>query len=574
MDNKEALTRTILPSCFGLCTYLAKVKPDLRQIIEDYPEFAKPMIQQDLISLLFEATTDALAAVSSDGKVLANNFAALKWLPQLNLRELFNEAQRQGFNQPGKFIVLEPSPFPQADMKVNWLGSNQNKVLISIREHFGNLAQGRTSSPDAVSGHNKQGLFQPFGLDQQQEIPRGANLYQGSTSFTTYRANTSDSNSSQTYTPPQPTFLEEACQVGELGAFYINLEAGITNWTPAMFDLLGIPQVANPTMALLERYIHSDYRKQVMGKLYNAINEGEYFEDHFLVTHPDDASLCSLHIKAKVKRDSNGAAISVVGVLYAGVTNLDQQRLTDAEASMIKQASDEINNLTQVIAQDVKAPISSIDRIIDEIEEELGPLVSPHSKAQLDIVRGIAKRVDTMLDGLIVYAQSTKNNNDLTWIDTEQLVVNCLEYLQVGHNVRVELPQIWPTIFQNKWPISQILNNLLSNAIGFNHNDKPLLKIGLIAQADGISLTVQDNGPGIPPEHLEHVFDMFYTGNNRTKGSGVGLSIVRKILGNIGGSIQLTSNVHTGTIATAFIPCQVGPPAPRTLDSKAFRARA
>ena len=105
--------------------------------------------------------------------------------------------------------------------------------------------------------------------------------------------------------------------------------------------------------------------------------------------------------------------------------------------------------------------------------------------------------------------------------------------------------------------IRQILFNLLSNAIGFS---SPGQTIELsAARRDGeILFTVIDEGSGIPPEILEHVFDRFktHTAGSRHRGVGLGLSIVRSFVELHGGRVDIGQAPGKGTRAACIFPCQ------------------
>lgn len=129
--------------------------------------------------------------------------------------------------------------------------------------------------------------------------------------------------------------------------------------------------------------------------------------------------------------------------------------------------------------------------------------------------------------------------------------------------------------------LSQVVLNILSNAAqSFPTADqsKNCIKVTVQRCDEGVSVIVKDNGSGIAPEDLSRVYDPFFTRNHNKGGTGLGLSICRRILTEVGGTLQLASEMGEGTTVTVFIPMiqtvQAEKPAP-ALDAtpQARRAR-
>jgi signal transduction histidine kinase len=99
-----------------------------------------------------------------------------------------------------------------------------------------------------------------------------------------------------------------------------------------------------------------------------------------------------------------------------------------------------------------------------------------------------------------------------------------------------------------------IIENLVENAISFSGIDKPYVKLKAVQTGDYLTLEIQDNGQGIGKEFLEHIFDMYYRANERSKGNGLGLYIVKKAVEKLDGSITVSSIPQVGTTFTVMLP--------------------
>jgi signal transduction histidine kinase len=99
-----------------------------------------------------------------------------------------------------------------------------------------------------------------------------------------------------------------------------------------------------------------------------------------------------------------------------------------------------------------------------------------------------------------------------------------------------------------------IIENLVENAIHFSGVNKPFIKLKASQTGDYITIDIQDNGQGIPKEFQEQVFDMYYRANERSKGNGLGLYIVKKAVEKLDGSISLSSIMQVGTTFSVMLP--------------------
>ncbi len=101
-----------------------------------------------------------------------------------------------------------------------------------------------------------------------------------------------------------------------------------------------------------------------------------------------------------------------------------------------------------------------------------------------------------------------------------------------------------------------IIENLVENAIQFSSTEKPFIKLKAVQTAEYLTLEIQDNGQGIGKEFHEQIFDMYYRANERSKGNGLGLYIVKKAVEKLGGSISVSSVPLGGTTFTVMLPME------------------
>ncbi|OGO61222.1 MAG: hypothetical protein A2029_06265 [Chloroflexi bacterium RBG_19FT_COMBO_47_9] len=177
-------------------------------------------------------------------------------------------------------------------------------------------------------------------------------------------------------------------------------------------------------------------------------------------------------------------------------------------------------------------------------------------------------RLTRMVGDLLLLAQAESGKiplaNELVELDT--LLLEVLNQMQVLTHDRIQLnlgsiDQV--LVCGDRDRLKQVIVNLVGNAINYTPKGGEIV-VGLGKVADRAQLTVTDNGPGIAPEDLPHVFERFYRGEkSRTrqkdgKGFGLGLSIAYWIVRNHGGRIEVSSTLGQGTTFCVWLPLAKG----------------
>lgn len=155
----------------------------------------------------------------------------------------------------------------------------------------------------------------------------------------------------------------------------------------------------------------------------------------------------------------------------------------------------------------------------------------------------------------LVLAPVNGNINDFVQQQVEPLIA-LASAKGIGLKISADPPEIWMDFDPIQMP--KILNNLISNAIRHTlFGGNIVVHTALQAGGDWLKLTVSDNGEGISPDHLPHIFERFYQGGSysgATGASGIGLTLVRELVQMMGGSITVESNQGKGTVFSVLLP--------------------
>lgn len=215
----------------------------------------------------------------------------------------------------------------------------------------------------------------------------------------------------------------------------------------------------------------------------------------------------------------------------------------------LKRVKGELERFVYFASHDLKSPLRAVDSLASWIEEDLQDTLEGDTANHLRLLRSRIKRMDRLLDDILVYSRAGRNSAQPEPVDCGKLVRDLRLLLHVPDGIVIEADPSLPTVVARRGLLLQVLHNLVGNAV--KHHDGPpgLVRVGAGETEEAWSFWVEDDGPGIDPQFHDRVFGMFRTLRRRdeVEGSGMGLALVRKIVEQEGGRIVIASGAGRGT---------------------------
>ncbi|HEY9811691.1 MAG TPA: ATP-binding protein [Halomicronema sp.] len=276
-----------------------------------------------------------------------------------------------------------------------------------------------------------------------------------------------------------------------------------------------------------------------------------------------DGRVVWLRNKAYIVRDEEGHLEKVRGLMI-DITEQKQaeeelksranelvrltQMLTATNLALEKR-NQELDQFAYVTSHDLKAPLRAISNLSQWIEEDLSDTITEETQHQMQLLRGRVHRMENLINGLLHYSRVGRLRTESETFSVENLLKEMIDSIAPPPNFTIEVRAGMPILHSPRLLLQQVFSNLVSNAIKHHDRSDGTIIIGVEERENFYEFSVADDGPGIAEQFHEKVFIIFQTlqARDHAENTGIGLSLVKKIVENEGGSIWLKSQEGEGT---------------------------
>jgi signal transduction histidine kinase len=351
---------------------------------------------------------------------------------------------------------------------------------------------------------------------------------------------------------------------------------GVSPTLVAQLELLGLDAEVPVVHAIRKGEMISIESAQEFREKYVALYENfdeladmQTYLSTPLVHAGETVGAISFHFKEAAAVGASDRTFTLL-IAQAAATALHRARTYDAEldkrrhAELLAQAREDVLG---VVAHDLRNPLNLIQMTAELMIDEVLPLAK--RREMLDIALRAAKQMNRLIDDLLdtVRLQAGRLSLDVEEVSVEAIMKQAEEtyrpLAQRRHLHFETAAQDGAMVRADPARVSQIVGNLIGNAIKFSREDGSV-KLRATSGEKQVVFQVVDDGPGIPPDNMSHLFDNFWQARkNDRRGVGLGLAIVKELVEAHGGKIWVESQVDHGSTFSFSLP-STGGPADRT----------
>ncbi|WP_417786480.1 ATP-binding protein [Tenacibaculum sp.] len=270
---------------------------------------------------------------------------------------------------------------------------------------------------------------------------------------------------------------------------------------------------------------------KVIGVINIEHQEKNYFIEEHLKTIEGIADLVSLQLRS---------AINIKKRKKVERKNIDLLK-------KVAKSNQELEEYAHIVSHDLKSPIRSIHALTSWIKSDNEGAFDEASLQNFEHIENTLEKMEQLITDVLEYSSiinRVKENND---IDLNLLIEEIKKVIYIPKNISIKVLQELPIIKGDKTKFQQLFQNLISNAIKFNDKEKGIIEIDVKEQNSFYKFSIKDNGIGIEKEHFDKIFKIFQSLKKSKDSSGIGLSIVKKIVDLYKGEIWLESEVNKET---------------------------
>jgi PAS domain S-box-containing protein len=358
-----------------------------------------------------------------------------------------------------------------------------------------------------------------------------------------------------------------ALRTGSLGVYEWQVGDDLIWWSPETYELYGVSMESfKPSLESFTALVHPDDREELWRKTQLALEQRSEFNHAYRIIRPDGKVRWILN-RSNAGLNDRGDVVRITGIA-ADVTDrkITEEHLENLVAERtyeLKRSNQDLQQFAYVTSHDLKEPVRKIKLFAGRLQEELADANMISAKEHINKILRASDRLSAIIDGVLTYSTVGTESDEIGSVSLKPIVNEIMDDLEVliqESGAIIECGEL-PEVKGSPVLLYQLFYNLLHNAIKFSRPGvRPFVEVRARRhQEPGASfhrITIRDNGIGFAPKDSQVIFDIFRRLNSkdRYEGSGLGLSLVRKIVERHGGRITAQGKEGEGALFTIDLP--------------------
>lgn len=361
--------------------------------------------------------------------------------------------------------------------------------------------------------------------------------------------------------------FKHAEEIGKFSSWQWHIESNELFFSDNQYGLLGVaPQSFTPTVENFIEFVHPDDRYLVEERVRNALFEKKPADIFFRVIRKDG----ELRYFRSVARLTDFHDKSIFIGINSDITEQHLSKLAIEERNKeLEQSNTELASFNHIASHDLQEPLRKIQTFISRILEKDSSAISDTSREYFSRIELSVNRMRKLINDLLLFSRTGKAEKIFKKTDLNILLENARQELSTDIEEKkaiIEASQL-PELNVIPFQIQQLFLNLLGNSLKYiRPGITPKIRIdGKIMevspnpgnnQKEYLKITITDNGQGFEQKYADNIFLLFYRLNPKldSAGSGIGLSICKKIVENHNGFITVQSRPGAGSVFAVFLP--------------------
>ncbi|AUC15239.1 PAS domain-containing sensor histidine kinase [Tenacibaculum sp. SZ-18] len=323
----------------------------------------------------------------------------------------------------------------------------------------------------------------------------------------------------------------------------IDLSGNVLKFNDAAVDLFGYSTNGSPV-----NVVNLIYHEDLMYAMnsFDTLKEKGFFKNYKARVVTKSKAIKWVHINASIIHDITGLPIAAQGIVR-DVTHL--KFLEEQKEQILKKlekSNNELYEYAHVVSHDLKSPLRTIDTLVSWIRSDNVEKFDEETIQNMNLIETTLENMDKLISNILNYSSADTANEEVE-VELSKVISNIKNTLFIPENISLRINSKLPVLRGDGTKFQQLFQNLISNAIKFNNKKNGFIEIDFTEEVTFYQFSVKDNGIGIEKEFHDKIFKVFQSLTKREDSTGIGLSIVKKIVDLYKGTIWLESTPNVGT---------------------------
>ncbi len=333
----------------------------------------------------------------------------------------------------------------------------------------------------------------------------------------------------------------------------------ITLFNPAAEEMFGYKKedmLGQP----LDRLMPEQYRH----------HHSQYLQSYFVTGKPDGIIGSTVELPAlrsdghifQIEMSLSAGSLGDKQFVIAVARDITERKQTEiCQDELLKKVDNinkELKDFVSIVSHDLKAPLRGIKTLANWILSDCSDKLGDQANEQMNLLLERVERMYSLIEGTLQYSRTGRSQEKQVQVELHKFVPEIINMVVPPENITVTIENELPVIECEETHIMQLFQNLLSNAIKYMDKPQGWIKVGVVEQDGFWKFSVADNGPGIEKKHFEKIFKIFQAlpTSPNFEGTGVGLTVAKKIVELYEGRIWIESKVGEGSTFFFTLPKQ------------------
>ncbi|WP_303317958.1 PAS domain S-box protein [Flavivirga abyssicola] len=315
----------------------------------------------------------------------------------------------------------------------------------------------------------------------------------------------------------------------------------------------------NQSFSEMSGYLEKELIGRTGKELFLTEENAEVIETKDVKRDKGESHSYEIKVKNKSKEDRhwlisgapnynlNGELVGSIGV-HLDITEIKKLELQKEKLLVkLEKSNDELQEYAHIVSHDLKSPLRSIDALVNWIKEDNKGKLDAVSIQNFELIETTLEKMEQLISDILLYSSISSEASEKEPVDLNDVVNELKTILFVPEHISINVLNKLPIVKGDKTKLKQLFQNLISNGVKFNDKEEGIIEIDVLEQKSFYQFSIKDNGVGIEKEYHHKIFKIFHSLNTSKESTGIGLSIVKKIVDLYKGEIWIDSEVGNGT---------------------------